>query len=76
MLELAARWDEALALHAKRVRSERERELDPVSLRTEAEELVARAARGGAQMIRIERGSMSDPTGSLKNPPVGAAPAK
>jgi hypothetical protein len=43
-------------VHAERVRSERERELDSVALRAAAEELVARAARGGAQMIRVGGG--------------------
>jgi cell division transport system ATP-binding protein len=32
--------------------------------------LISRTA--GAQLIRLEKGSLTDPTGSLRNPPVGA----
>ena len=36
--------------------------------------LIARTP--GAQLIRIEKGTVSDPTGSLKNPPAGAVQAQ
>jgi cell division transport system ATP-binding protein len=36
--------------------------------------LIARTP--GAQLIRLEKGSMTDPTGSLRNPPLGTAQAR
>ena len=32
--------------------------------------LIARTP--GAQLIRLEKGSLADPTGNLRNPPIGA----
>ena len=36
--------------------------------------LIARTP--GAQLIRLEKGSLTDPTGSLRNPPLGTAQAR